>query len=59
MLEIKLTALFNEAITECIKAGLFTLDTIPEIILDKPKREEHGDLATNVAMIIASKNKRK
>jgi len=58
MLEIKLTALFNEAITECIKAGLFTLDTIPEIILDKPKREEHGDLATNVAMIIASKNKR-
>ncbi len=33
--------------------GHFDLDTIPEIEIEKPKVEEHGDAATNIAMQLA------
>jgi len=59
MIEVRLQNLFKESIKKCIKDGVFELDIIPEIELDIPKRAEHGDLATNVAMIIASKAKKR
>lgn len=33
--------------------GHFNLDTIPEIEIEKPNVEEHGDAATNIAMQLA------
>ncbi|MFQ5865972.1 MAG: arginine--tRNA ligase [bacterium] len=37
----------------------FSSDEIVDIVLEKPKSEEHGDLASNIAMILASKLRRK
>lgn len=59
MIDVRLQKLLTESIKYCIKDGVFKLDNIPEIHLETPKRPEHGDLATNVAMIIASKAKKK
>jgi len=59
MIDMKLKELLEQSIKKCIKDGLFTLDQIPEIHISIPKREEHGDLATNVALIIASRAKKK
>lgn len=59
MIEGKIKELFHQSIKACIKEGQFELETVPEVILEKPKREEHGDLATNVALIIASQTKKK
>jgi arginyl-tRNA synthetase len=59
MIDKRLQEQFREAIKRCIDSGQFKLEDIPEIILEKPKREEHGDLATNIAMIIASRTGKK
>ena len=59
MIDVRLQNLIEKSIKKCIKDGLFSIETIPEIELDTPKRPEHGDLATNVAMILASKAKAK
>ncbi len=39
--------------TAVIAAELATEDTIPNIILEKPKDKAHGDFATNIAMQLA------
>lgn len=59
MIDKRLQELFRDAINRCMDSGQFELKGIPEIILEKPKREEHGDLATNIAMIIASQTGKK
>ncbi|MEO1022091.1 MAG: arginine--tRNA ligase [Bacteroidota bacterium] len=38
-------------VTEALKS--FELDPMPPIQLEKPKIEEHGDLSTNIAMMLA------
>ncbi|MFH1873873.1 MAG: arginine--tRNA ligase [Pseudomonadota bacterium] len=58
MLADQLKPLFETSIQTCLKAKLFELDIIPEIIIDKPKRSEHGDLACNIALILASQLKK-
>jgi len=59
MIEKRLEDLFCKSIKKCIKDGLFELDPIPEIEFEAPKRKEHGDLATNIALIVASRAKKK
>lgn len=59
MIDVRLQKLLTESIKKCIKDGSFEVDNIPEIELDTPKRPEHGDLATNIAMVIASKAKKR
>lgn len=59
MIDVRLQNLLEESIKKCIKDGAFSVDNIPEILIEPPKRAEHGDLSTNVAMILASKAKRK
>ncbi len=58
MLADQLKPLFEKSIQTCLDANLFEIDAIPEVNIEKTKRPEHGDLACNVAMILASKLKK-
>ncbi|NCV85751.1 MAG: arginine--tRNA ligase [Oxalobacteraceae bacterium] len=51
----KLSALFEEAVASLVAA---TDQTIPAIILERPRDPTHGDLACNVAMQLAKPLKR-
>ena len=42
------------ALEACRAAGLFSGE-LPEVALERPKRPEHGDLATNVALTLAKR----
>lgn len=59
MIDVRLQKLLRESINKCIKDGVFSIEFTRDIELDTPKRPEHGDLTTNVAMVIASKAKMK
>lgn len=47
--------IIKNAVAACKDKGLLMVEEFPLIILEKPKREEFGDFATNAAMLIASK----
>lgn len=42
-----------DAVEAARKEGLITAEKLPDIILDKPKKEEFGDFSTNIAMLLA------
>ncbi len=46
-------------IARVLKEKNFDPDGTVEILLEKPRLEEHGDLSTNVALLLASRLKRK
>jgi len=48
----------QNAIKNCIDKGIFELDSIPEIMIEKPKEKSHGDFATNIAMELTRKFKK-
>ncbi|MCX5886651.1 MAG: hypothetical protein NT096_12215, partial [Proteobacteria bacterium] len=41
------------AITSWQKENSLCLDSIPPLILEVPKFKEHGDFATNIAMLLS------
>ncbi|MBM7622874.1 arginine--tRNA ligase [Sporohalobacter salinus] len=43
----------REAIKCAIEEGALDLETIPDIMLEVPREEDHGDYATNIAMVLA------
>src|SRR3990170_962697 len=45
----------KKAIENCKKAGTMKAEEFPDIIIEKPKKDEFGDFATNVAMLLAGK----
>ena len=47
--------ILRKAINNCRKSGSIKTEDIPDIIIEKPKRDGFGDYATNVAMLLASK----
>lgn len=47
--------IIKKAIEECQKNGVIKTSGLPDIIIEKPKRDDFGDFATNVAMLLASK----
>jgi arginyl-tRNA synthetase len=59
---MRLKKLLRELITISAEraqaAGLLAYDTLPAFDLEAPKQAEHGDLATNLAMLLASQAKR-
>ncbi len=57
MIEERLVSLVREALLS-IDAELGLDGDIPEIELSKPKQKEHGDFATNVALVLASRTGR-
>ncbi|MBI2974129.1 MAG: arginine--tRNA ligase [Deltaproteobacteria bacterium] len=54
----ELKTIIESALGSCKKEGLLLLDETPEIIFETPKQAEHGDLSTNVAMLLAKAEKK-
>ncbi|MEI8173370.1 MAG: arginine--tRNA ligase [Deltaproteobacteria bacterium] len=55
----RLVGLLNNAVNSCIDRGLIETGTLPFIELEIPKDMMHGDYASNVAMVLASRVKKK
>lgn len=51
----KIIALIEEALGNAVERGLLPPMEVGRIELDRPKRKEHGDWATNIALDLASK----
>ena len=49
----RLHQLIARALTELRDAGSLPIDSLPEIHVEPPRHEAHGDLSTNVAMLLA------
>lgn len=43
----------NQSLKKAVDSGEITLSAIPDIILEIPREKEHGDFATNIAMVLA------
>ncbi|MDD4616930.1 MAG: arginine--tRNA ligase [Alphaproteobacteria bacterium] len=55
----KIHGVISGAVTEAVKAGSLTLSgPLPDFVVEPPREAAHGDLATNVAMML-SKSARK
>lgn len=54
----KLAQLLKKAITLCFEKGLLTECALPFIEVELPRENAHGDYATNLAMMLASAQKR-
>ena len=52
MIEERLIALVTEALAE-VARELGLEGDLPEVELTKPRQKEHGDFATNVALVLA------
>jgi arginyl-tRNA synthetase len=50
--------IIKDAIAGAAADGLITGAKLPEIVLDKPKKEEFGDFSSNVAMLLAPVEKK-
>ncbi len=54
MIEAHLQQLVQTAVAACQRAGLFPAElTCPPIDIEAPRQAEHGDLSTNIAMVLA------
>jgi arginyl-tRNA synthetase len=49
-----LTELISDSIRRCMEKDLLGIKEIPPLVLESPKEKDHGDYATNVAMIMAA-----
>jgi arginyl-tRNA synthetase len=50
-----LTELISDAIGRCMDKGLLRSGEVPPLILESPKDKNHGDYATNIAMIMTAR----
>ncbi len=50
--------LVREALEDCFADGTLTSGQFPAVIIEKPAHEEHGDFATNAAMLMAKAEKK-
>ena len=50
--------LLEEAFHACREQGFFSSDTVPDFVVEVPRNKEHGDLATNMAMVLAKTEKK-
>src|SRR5687768_544410 len=53
MITDSLEDLVRRALEQAALDGVLTLDAVPPITFERPKRREHGDWATNVALAAA------
>jgi arginyl-tRNA synthetase len=53
MITDSLQDLVREALERAAADGVLTMDAVPSISFERPKRREHGDWATNVALTAA------
>ena len=54
----KIKALITDAVNRAVAAGVFSAQELPEVEIEIPKNESHGDFSANIAMIMASAQKR-
>ncbi len=50
--------LIEDALDNCAQSGLFSKHHSPNFAIETPKIKEHGDYATNVAMLLAPQEKK-
>lgn len=55
VVEAKLVGYLAESVKKAIYDGKLDLDQVPEVSVEIPREKEHGDYATNLAMITAGK----
>ena len=53
-----LRELIAQSLTNCFAAGTLTSGTLPDIQLEVPNNPDHGDFATNTAMMMARAEKK-
>lgn len=60
MVEIKerLRQALTAAAEKARQAGEITVETLPEVVIEEPKERAHGDLATNLAMVLTRLEKK-
>ena len=56
-LKKKLRELIIQAVETSRDAGELTFDTLPAFEVEAPKQAEHGDLASNIALVLAKQTK--
>jgi len=54
----RLLEILRESLDACSAGGILDMGELPFIELEAPREEAHGDYATNVAMILASRAKK-
>lgn len=52
-----LQGLIKEAIQKAIDSGELSVESVPEILLERPKEEAHGDIACPLALVLAHQAK--
>jgi arginyl-tRNA synthetase len=50
--------IIRKGLESCFAEGVLHSGQIPNIVIEKPAHEEHGDFATNVAMMLAKQEKK-
>ncbi|HKZ17292.1 MAG TPA: arginine--tRNA ligase [Geobacteraceae bacterium] len=50
--------LITKGLESCFADGTLTAGQVPDIVIEKPAHQEHGDFATNVAMVLAKLEKK-
>ncbi len=50
-----LTELVSDSIRRCMDKGLLRSREIPPLVLESPREKEHGDYATNIAMVMTAR----
>jgi len=53
-----LRQIINEVLADCVADGTLSSGQFPQLIIEKPAHAEHGDFASNVAMLLAKAEKK-
>jgi arginyl-tRNA synthetase len=53
----KLATILNNTLNFCFKEGFLKQVTVPEFVIEVPSNPNHGHFATNLAMVLAGKQK--
>ncbi|MHB9093600.1 MAG: arginine--tRNA ligase, partial [Eubacteriales bacterium] len=57
MVKGRIISLINSAAESAKNAGTLNYEGLPEFVLEVPREKEHGDFATNIAMLLARQAK--
>ncbi len=49
----RIARIIDDALRRAIVEGRVSVERLPPIILERPRREEHGDFATTIAMVLS------
>jgi arginyl-tRNA synthetase len=58
-MKASLVALIEGVLEKAREEGIIKSEKLPPVILEVPKKEEFGDFSTNIAMVLATAEKKK